>query len=110
MNIARLQKTKERVAYILQNYETARNSDSWLICKYWSVFSPEKIQRDHNGRAMIYLEDITKMQSLESIRRSRQIIQNKDKDWPPTDPEVRKQRGISEEIYKEWAIQNKNYE
>lgn len=104
MNIQKLNKTKERVGYILQNHEKARNSDSWLICKYWATFYPGKIKRDDKDRAMVYLDEIVEFQSIESIRRTRQKIQNDEKLWQPTDPEVRKQRGISEEEYKQWAI------
>jgi hypothetical protein len=103
MNIATLNRTKERVGYLLSQHEKARNSDSWLICKYWATFYPQKITRDEKGRAMIYLDEMVDVQSSESIRRTRQKIQNEEKMWMPTDPEVRKQRGISEEVYKEWA-------
>jgi len=85
----RLQTVKDRVEYILKRYPNARNSDFYLTILYIRRFIPEL------ARYIGYIpyEVIRKYEGLfESIRRSRQYIQNTLGLYPPTDPEVLEKR------------------
>jgi len=94
-------KTYDRVKYLLENIPATRNSDKLLIWEFYkhsgrvqkmtSVFGfkVEAIDRD------TFLSG--KIESTESIRRSRATIQSKYKRLQPTNPEVRKKRRMKED-------------
>lgn len=73
---------KENVEALLRDDERCRNDDLYLILKYWTVYDGVQVDLNMVG-------DLT---HTESIRRDRQKIQNEDKKYPPTDPEVREKR------------------
>lgn len=82
-----LERTKDKVRVILQEYPETRNNDNLLCSIYW---------READG-----VEDLAGVQfatSAEAIRRSRQKI-NEDGDLLATDPDVlRRRRQLSHEI------------
>lgn len=96
-----IENIKDRVAYILNNSNDARNSDIELAWAYWSMFEGENM----NGHS------INKAQMLESTRisslaRMRAKIQNEYKLYQ-ADETVKRHRGTLEERHKEEAIADK---
>lgn len=73
---------KKQVEKALKENESARNDDKYLT---WLVL------RNYTN---IYIKftDFNKLPSFETIRRMRQVIQNKEKRLIPTDPKVIKKR------------------
>lgn len=73
---------KDNVEQLLRDDERCRNIDLYLILKYWQTY--DNLQVD--------LSIFDQLTNSESIRRSRQNIQNDDELFPPTDPVVRAYR------------------
>jgi len=73
---------KDNVEQLLREDEICRNEDLYLILKYWQKFDNLKVD----------LSIFDKLTNAESIRRSRQAIQNDDEVYPPTDPIIRAYR------------------
>ena len=91
----RFETVRDRVAYILETYLQARNSDFYLIVCYIREFVPEL------SKFIQYIpyEVIKKHDGLfESITRARRYIQNSLGLFPPTDPEIIKKRRRREKI------------
>jgi hypothetical protein len=83
---------KPRIESIFKDHESARNNDGTLIAYYIAKY-----------HATTKIEDATlfdlkgmKFVPISTIRRTRRIIQNVDKKYPPTDPKVIKARRIKE--------------
>ena len=94
--LERLRTMKERVEYLLEKYPNARNSDFYLIILYIRKFVPELAKYIR----YIPYNVIKKYDGLfESIRRTRQKIQEEGK-YLPTDPEVLKRRRRLAEKFK----------
>lgn len=87
-----LKQIKEQVAYILEHYPNARNSDKLLqvlmLKKFYKVY---------------YIDDILKkpVPSLESIRRCRQKLQAEGK--YKSSKSIMQERQELEQVYKEFA-------
>ena len=91
----RLKTVKERVEYLLRKYPGARNCDLYLIVLYIRHFIPELAKYI----SYIPYEVIKKYDGIyESIRRTRQYLQNTLGKYPPTDPEVIRKRRLKEGI------------
>ena len=92
--LEKLKTVKERVEHILQNHPEARNSDLYLTILYLRKFT-------ELGKYIKYIpyNVIKKYDGIfESIRRSRQKLQEEGK-YPPTDPEVlRRRRRLAEKF------------
>ena len=92
--LEKLKTVKERVEYILRKYPNARNSDLYLTILYLRKFT-------ELGKYIKYIpyNVIKKYDGIfESIRRSRQKLQEEGK-YPPTDPEVlRRRRRLAEKF------------
>lgn len=97
--MAKLKTYKEKTAAVLKKYSATRNSDMNLYAHYLYMYYPGKIIKNQADELCIRLSDLKEMPTMENIRRSRQIIQNDDGMFLPTDPEVAKERGIKE---KDW--------
>ena len=85
--LEKLRTVKERVEYLLERYPNARNSDLYLTILYLRKFT-------ELGKYIKYIpyEVIKKYDGIfESIRRSRQKIQEEGR-FLPTDPDVLKRR------------------
>lgn len=74
---------KELVEYCLEKFEEVRNSDTLLYLKCCEVLGAETIQQ---------IKDLEL--NMISVHKIRQVIQNKEKKWLPSDSVkgVRKQR------------------
>jgi len=92
--LERLRTTKERVEYILGKYPDARNSDLYLVILYLRKYT-------ELGKYIRYIpyEIIRKYDGIfETIRRTRQKIQEEGR-FLPTDPEViRKRKRLAEKF------------
>ena len=94
--LEKLKTVKERVEWILQKYPNARNSDLYLTIIYLRKFT-------ELGKYIKFIpyEVIKKYDGIfETIRRTRQKIQEEGK-YLPTDPNVlRKRRKLAEKFRK----------
>jgi len=83
---------QERVAWILNHYPDARDSDVALQLEYWETFQPELLDGEY-----IRKKDLYQLARLTSLTRARAKIQNTYRLFLAS-PEVRKHRGkLSEE-------------
>lgn len=92
---------QQKIAWLLNHYPEARNSDITCQLKYWSIFESEK----YNPSA-ITPDDLYKLTKLTSISRARAKIQNTHKLFLAS-PEVRKRRGKLEEEEKQKALEER---
>jgi len=93
--LEKLRTVKDRVEYLLARYPDARNSDLYLTILYLRKFA-------ELGKYIRYIpyNVIKKYEGIfETIRRTRQKIQEQGK-YLPTDPEVLKRRKKLAEKYK----------
>lgn len=93
--LEKLRTVKDRVEYLLARYPDARNSDLYLTILYLRKFT-------ELGKYIRYIpyNVIKKYEGIfETIRRTRQKIQEQGK-YLPTDPEVLKRRKKLAEKYK----------
>jgi len=91
-----LREVRNKVADILREYPEARNSDLYLTILYLRKYT-------ELGKYIRFIPyDVIKKYDglLESIRRSRQYIQNTLGLYPPTDPEVVRKRKLKEKRIK----------
>ena len=73
---------KNNVEKLLSEDKKCRNDDMYLNLKYWQKFNNLNVD----------LSIFDKLTSSETIRRSRQNLQNDEDKFPPTDPIVRAYR------------------
>ena len=85
----------DRVAWILNHYPKARDSDIYCQLQYWKTF-----QADLYSGGNILIESYPKLERLHSIARSRAFIQNTHGLFLAS-PEVRRTRGKLEEEEKQ---------
>lgn len=83
---------KSQVRKAMANEERCRNDDKYLT---W------KVMRNYTN-IYIKFEDFEKLPSFETIRRTRQLLQNKEGVLLPTDPAVRVKRQEREREVKEY--------
>jgi hypothetical protein len=102
--MAELKTYKTRVRKILEEQETARNNDGTLLAYYLQKFHPNLIHRTEEVGLVLPLCNLKKIPPIENIRRSRQLIQNGDNEFLPSDPEVRKARKIKEENWRNCEV------
>lgn len=100
--------SRDRVAYILNGNNEARNSDIELAWEYWSIFESE-----HFNGSSITKPTLLKLTKIATISRWRAKIQN-EYNLFLADPEVRQYRGKLEDEFKEQAVthrasHNKSY-
>lgn len=97
--MSELKHFKPKVKSILQEHETARNSDGTLIAHFINKYCHSLTFTDPDGIVMVPLKNFKNLPSFENIRRVRQIIQNDNQELQPTDPLVRKARKIKEDNF-----------
>jgi len=81
----RVDSIREKVAYILNNYPAARNSDKKLALAYWNCFQNESFD-------YAFVEKIFKLEHVPTLSRERAKIQNDYGLFQATE-KVRKRRG-----------------
>ena len=94
---------RHRVAWLLNQFPSTRNSDIALQIKYWTIF-----EKDIVGRSYVDLDDLYRLTRLTSLARARATIQN-DYRLFLADPEVREHRGTLEESEREKAVETPDY-
>ena len=95
---------KQRVRVVLERHEKARNNDGTLLAHYIKDFLPNLVHTDEDGDWSIKLKDIKNMPPIENIRRSRQLIQNEDGEFLPTDKSVIEGRGVKEKNWRNTEV------
>lgn len=93
-------KLKDKVEYVLKNYENTRNDDIELTIVIWQVF--------HNVGDAISLEQLKTLPRELSIAKMRQVIQNKENKYFPTDLAIARKRGIEEVAWLEYMREVKD--
>ncbi len=94
--LQQLEDVEEKVCWLLSKYEKTRNSDMFLLMKFWNK------AEYWNG---LFIEPyIYRITSAETITRVRRYLQNTLHLWIPTDEDVREKRAIKELAMKDWAI------
>lgn len=91
----------DRVAWILNHYTNARDSDIACQLHYWKTF-----QGDLYSGGNILQENYPKLERLNSITRARARVQNDLKMFIAS-PEVRKRRGKLEDEEKQRALEER---
>jgi hypothetical protein len=89
--------TKAKVRALLEEFPDSRNDDTLLICLY--------LEKCESLTTVRGIRINSKRINFESIRRGRQLIQQKG-DLLPTDETVRRRRGL-QPLYEALAAQNK---
>ncbi len=99
-----LETVEGNVRKILEKYPETRNNDLLLIlCYLRYVVHLKCYGSEKPHRLWIQDKDVNSIKSLDGIKRVRQKIQNEYHKFMPTDPEIRKRRKISEDIFKKYA-------
>ena len=98
---AKVDTLQQRIAWILNHYPEARDSDVTCQLKYWAIFDKELY-----NPSSITPDDLYKLTRLTSVARSRAKIQNVHKLFLAS-PEVRKRRGKLEEEEKQKALKER---
>ncbi len=96
----RFPSVEDRVKFILERHPEARNDDLYLIILYWRYF-------DELGRYIRFVpyEIIRKATRPETIRRTRQYVQNTLGLYPPTrESVIRKRRKAEKAMRRIYAM------
>lgn len=102
--MAELKTYKQKVAYVLHHHEEARNSDVKLFEYYVGLFHPDALIEAHDDTLGVSFDAMEFLPAFETLRRSRQIIQNDNGEYLPTDPKVIERRGNRERNYREVEV------
>lgn len=78
-----------KVRAILADHESARNNDGTLFAYFIQKHCKDLVMKLEDGTEVIPLKNFKKLPPMENLRRVRQIIQNENEMYEPTDPEVR---------------------
>jgi len=106
-----LKNYKEKVYHILKKHPSTRNNDGRLLAFFIVTYCKNLVFKNQEGKVSMELEDLDQLPPIENVRRSRQIIQNDDGDFPPTDPEVAKERGIKQKDWRDKEVREaKDYQ
>lgn len=95
---------KAKVRRILELHPSARNNDGSLWAYYIQKYKPTLVVDTPHGPA-VPLKNFKHLPPSQSIRLARQLIQNDDGEYLPTDPKVKKARNIKEKNIRdaEWC-------
>lgn len=96
-----IENIKDRVAFILNNSNEARNSDIELAWEYWQTFEDNILHGSTVSKEQMY--NLTRISSLTRIRAK---IQNEYKLFQ-ADDEIKRHRGMLEEGKKQDAVSDK---
>lgn len=103
--MSRQQTLDKQVRAILQNHEPSRNSDITLMIQLWIRFYPSLVKKITTlGSTQLYvrLTDLRELPREDNIKRVRAKIQNVEKKYVPTNPEVAKKRGWEIEAWRNY--------
>lgn len=91
---------KNRILFLLKEFPKTRDNDVYLTLKFWLHYYKSRLDLTDPKNPKVSFKDIMDLPREEHIRRIRAIIQNEEHKFLPIDPQVRKQRKISE---REWS-------
>ena len=89
---------KFNIINLMKADERCRNDDKWLLFRY----GKDIMKMDWN-----VFEQWERMPSIESVRRIRQMVQNTAGLFLPTNEETRESRGIQEQAWRRWVMEEK---
>jgi hypothetical protein len=95
---------KDRVRKLLELHENARNNDGTLYAIYIATYHEILVTKNKNNMRAVLLSDFKNLPPMENIRRSRQLIQNGDGEFLPTDAKVREARKIKEKNWRDSEV------
>lgn len=103
MNINTL---KFQVESVLKDFPESRNSDITLLVELWKRYYPDSISNFVATGASISLDTLYSLPQEGAVGRIRRFIQNdktrtKELRYLPTNPEIIKQRRMSEDLWRE---------
>lgn len=99
-------KLKQQILFCLEEYRETRDNDTLLTVMVWKEFHKKSLFIK-NGIYCVKLSTILKLPSQDNVKRIRARIQNTEKMYLPSDPEVREKRRIAEKEWLAWARKNK---
>lgn len=97
---AKVDTLQQKIAWTLNHYTEARNSDITCQLKFWTIF-----EKEHYDPATFTPQDLYKLTKLTSIARARAKIQNVHNLFLAK-PEIRKRRGKLAEQEKQKALED----
>lgn len=99
--MSRINTLDYKVRAVLASDEKSRNSDIRLTqMVWWKYYRGSLIERD--GRVYVDVAKLFDLPREDNIKRIRAKIQNVEKKFLPTDPEVAKKRGWEIESWREY--------
>jgi hypothetical protein len=99
-------KLKTMILRTLARDEQSRNSDIRLTQVIWYEYYRDFLFQDAEGKWCVRISNMFELAREDNIKRLRAKIQNEENKFLPTDPEVRKQRKINEEKWREYLGYN----
>ena len=101
----RIRNLRKIVETELSKNEKARNDDRYLTLLIWWRYFPEYFIM-HECKHYIKADAVLSLPREDNVKRLRAKIQNEEHKFLPTDPEVRRKRGISEEVWLKYCTYN----
>ena len=95
---------KQQVFNCLKLYPETRNSDITLTLKVWSEYYVQMLHPDPRGsdNLMVYAKDLFNLPREDHVKRIRAKIQNQDRVYLPTDPNILLERAKLSAEWKEF--------
>ena len=90
---------KKQVKFVLENYPETRNSDIRLMGNIWVIFYKDMLIFDGKEYS-VKLKNLYDLPREDNIKRIRAKLQNEEKKYLPTDPEILKKRKCLEEKWR----------
>lgn len=116
---------KKQILEVLESTPKSRDSDQYLTLCIWNRYypqyiknieeplTPEELREWKEGEPTtkqvkyVSLQSIMHLPREDGVKRTRAVIQNKEKKFLPTTLKVARQRQIAEVEWREWARENK---
>lgn len=98
--ISDIQLIEEKVARLLHDEPKTRDSDPILVVMFWDKFD--------NFKHKYFIRKFHDITSPETITRCRRAIQNDCGLFLPVNDNIRKDRKIKQEAFRDWATLEKN--
>lgn len=107
--MSRQKHLKEKILYVLRKYPISRNSDKLLTVLIWKSYYSHHLYLAKDGHYYLNIDKYVDvdMPNQDDVKRIRAVIQNKENSYLPTSEGVRKQRRISEDNWRTWALSDR---
>ena len=102
---AKIKNLRKIVETELSHNKKARNDDQFLTLSIWWRYYPEYFIL-HECKYYIKADAVLSLPREDNIKRLRAKIQNEEHKHLPTNADVRKKRGISEEVWLKYCTYN----